>query len=221
MEKVGTQTLIHAGVELVVVGGVTFWLNKKISSLSDEVKSLKEKILQYENIVNQQEQLLLRHDSMLKHILQIPDDQHTLPPQQRGTQNPPQQNNPPQQQNHPQSRNLPQQHPSQQNNPSQTQNPPQSRNPPQSPNPQLRENKNVPQPPSDEDKEVSGSELDKLLGDELDSLNKSKKKTRRQKKVRRAQTSYRKKRSDDDNFLDVECNDDVCYINNDPSKKKS
>ncbi len=63
--------------------------------------------------------------------------------------------------------------------------------------------------------------MDKLLGDELKSINKPKKKTRRQKKVRRTQTSYRKKRSDGDDFLDVECNDDVCYINNGSSKKKS
>lgn len=66
--NIDTQTLIHAGTELVVISGITFWLNKKITSNEDEIKILKEKISKLEEIIARQNQMLISHENVLTAI---------------------------------------------------------------------------------------------------------------------------------------------------------
>ena len=58
MDKVPITTLAHAGLEIVVIAGVTFWFNKRISSLQEEVNLMKDTISKYEEIIGQQQQIL-------------------------------------------------------------------------------------------------------------------------------------------------------------------
>jgi hypothetical protein len=53
-----TPQLIHAAVELVVGAGITFWLNRKISALSQKVGVLEDKLKFYENMVGQHHELI-------------------------------------------------------------------------------------------------------------------------------------------------------------------
>lgn len=68
MDKLDPQTLIHVGVELVVVAGITFWLNRRISSVQGEVGQLNEKLAEFEKVIAQQAQLLHRHEQILNQI---------------------------------------------------------------------------------------------------------------------------------------------------------
>lgn len=68
MQATNTQTLVHVGTELVVIGGVTFWLNKKISSLEERVKELETKNAEYEKILSNHGQILARHNELLMRI---------------------------------------------------------------------------------------------------------------------------------------------------------
>lgn len=68
MQAVNTQTLIHVGVELVVVGGLTFWFQRKTSLLRGEINALREKVARHEEIISNQGQLLARHDQILRQI---------------------------------------------------------------------------------------------------------------------------------------------------------
>lgn len=63
-----TQTLIHVGTELVVIGGLTFWLNKRISSLETIIGSLEHKLSSYENIIQQQNQLINKHEQIFREL---------------------------------------------------------------------------------------------------------------------------------------------------------
>lgn len=86
MEFVDQKTLIHAGIEFVVIGGVTFWLNRRISNIHEEVIELRKKVDSYEHIIQQQNQLLSRHETMLRQIFgeqpkkSIPPPSYHKPP---------------------------------------------------------------------------------------------------------------------------------------------
>jgi len=69
MQAVNTQTLVHVGVELVVIGGLTFWFQRKTSLLQGEIDELREKVAGYENVIQNQGQLLAKHDQLLRQIL--------------------------------------------------------------------------------------------------------------------------------------------------------
>ncbi len=93
LSSVDTKTMIHVGVEIVVIGGITFYLNKRISGVQEEIGLLREKVESLETIIQQQNQMISQHENILRQIMgasQGPTQQR--PPQQR----PPQQR-PPQQ----------------------------------------------------------------------------------------------------------------------------
>ncbi len=48
-----TQTLIHVGTELVVVGGIAFWLNKRIGA-DAKYDDLLKRLSAYEEIIEKQ-----------------------------------------------------------------------------------------------------------------------------------------------------------------------
>jgi hypothetical protein len=52
------NTLIHVGVELVIIGGVTFYLHKKISSVQEENEELKRVIVEHEERIKRCEEFI-------------------------------------------------------------------------------------------------------------------------------------------------------------------
>ena len=61
-----TSQLIHAGVELVVGACITFWLNRKISSVSQKVSLLEDKLKFYESMLSQHHELIKKLFSILE-----------------------------------------------------------------------------------------------------------------------------------------------------------
>lgn len=53
-----TSQLIHAGIELVVGACITFWLNRKISSVSQKVSLLEDKLKFHESMLSQHHELI-------------------------------------------------------------------------------------------------------------------------------------------------------------------
>lgn len=69
MENLDKATLIHLGAELVVVGGLTFWFQRKTSALQGEIDNLNEKLGKCHEIIQQQSQIIQQHDQILRQIL--------------------------------------------------------------------------------------------------------------------------------------------------------
>ena len=61
-----TSQLIHAGVELVVGACITFWLNRKISSVSQKVSLLEDKLKFYESMLSQHHEFIKKLFSLLE-----------------------------------------------------------------------------------------------------------------------------------------------------------
>lgn len=69
--NIDTSTLIHVGVELVVVGGLAFWVHRKTSDLQDQVSGLTEKVNKYEEILKRQGELLAQHENALRQVFAV------------------------------------------------------------------------------------------------------------------------------------------------------
>ncbi len=61
-----TSQLIHAAVELVVGACITFWLNRKISAVSQKVGLLEDKLKFYENMLGQHHELIKKLFSIVE-----------------------------------------------------------------------------------------------------------------------------------------------------------
>lgn len=53
-----TPQLVHAGIELVVGSGITFWLNRKITRVSEKMDELDKKIQFHDSILSQHQELI-------------------------------------------------------------------------------------------------------------------------------------------------------------------
>lgn len=60
--------LIHAAVELVIGACITFWLNRKISTVTQKVGHLEDKIKYYENTLIQHHELIKKLFSIIETI---------------------------------------------------------------------------------------------------------------------------------------------------------
>jgi uncharacterized coiled-coil protein SlyX len=72
MDKINSMTLFHIGTEFVVIAGVSFWLNRRISSLEEQINIQNETINKYEELINQQGQMLMRHEQIIRQITGAP-----------------------------------------------------------------------------------------------------------------------------------------------------
>lgn len=106
MEHLDTKTLVHMGVELVVIGGITFWFQRKTSIQQEEINQLRETLSKLEELVVEQGKIISQHEmifrrmtggmpppqqppqSYAQHPQQPPHVQH--PPQQQPPRHPPQ-----------------------------------------------------------------------------------------------------------------------------------
>nr|QBK86594.1 MAG: uncharacterized protein LCMAC102_03890 [Marseillevirus LCMAC102] len=61
-----TQILVHTGIELVVIGGVIFWFNRKLVLCQNEIDEFRTKITKYEDRITQLENILAHHDQILR-----------------------------------------------------------------------------------------------------------------------------------------------------------
>lgn len=88
MNSLDTKTLVHVGVEVVVIGGVAFWLNGKISTVQKELAEALGRIQRMEEIINQQNQVITRHEMILRQIMggrpppTPPEQPRSVPPPQ-------------------------------------------------------------------------------------------------------------------------------------------
>ena len=69
MQSINTQTLVHTGIELVVIGGLTFWFNRKLALCQNEINELQDKVTKYEELFNQQGTVIAHHDQILRQLL--------------------------------------------------------------------------------------------------------------------------------------------------------
>src|SRR5258706_13791319 len=98
LANINMQTLIHVGVELVVIGGLVFLSNKRIGAVETSVEELNKKIAALEIIVDRQQQILAQQDAIFRQIIgdtspgprynpnsqhRPPLPQHSLLPQQQ------------------------------------------------------------------------------------------------------------------------------------------
>jgi hypothetical protein len=67
--NLSVQTLIHAGIELLVVGGLAFWVKNKTGSLDTAVDELNKKIAVLESAIERQQQILMQHEAVLRHLI--------------------------------------------------------------------------------------------------------------------------------------------------------
>lgn len=72
MEGVDTKMMVHIGTELLLIGGLGFWMKKRVDTLDLQVEELNKKLSVYENIISQQQQMLASHESVLRQAFGIP-----------------------------------------------------------------------------------------------------------------------------------------------------
>jgi len=63
--------LIHAGIELIAMIGVAFWLNSKISALQTHLTTLEDKIKGYDAIFQKQGEIITHHENALRQIFSM------------------------------------------------------------------------------------------------------------------------------------------------------
>lgn len=72
MDKINAMTLCHIGTEFVVIAGVSFWLNRRMSSLEEQINIQNDTISKYEELINQQGQMLMRHEQIIRQMTGAP-----------------------------------------------------------------------------------------------------------------------------------------------------
>jgi hypothetical protein len=75
-------TIAHVGVELVVVGGLVFWFNRRISAVEEKCRLLEEKVTQLEAAIMKQHGFLVEHERILQQFQprQQPETKHKSKP---------------------------------------------------------------------------------------------------------------------------------------------
>nr|QBK85520.1 MAG: uncharacterized protein LCMAC101_01070 [Marseillevirus LCMAC101] len=69
MDKINAITLCHIGTEFVVIAGVSFWLNRRITSLEEKIDIQNDTISKYEEMINQQGQMLMKHEQIIRQMV--------------------------------------------------------------------------------------------------------------------------------------------------------
>ena len=69
MEILDTKTLVHVGVELVVVGGLAFWFQRKTSLQQQEINNLRDELSKVKEVLNSQGKMLAQYDQILGQLM--------------------------------------------------------------------------------------------------------------------------------------------------------
>ena len=81
LSSINPQTMIHAGVECVIIGGLAFWVNRRISPMETSLEEITKKIKALEIIVEQQHQHIMYQDAAIRQILGEPQSVRSPPNQ--------------------------------------------------------------------------------------------------------------------------------------------
>lgn len=73
------QTLLHIGIEVVVVGGITYYLTRRIGQLEEKVSRLEDIIKNYQTTFQQFDTVIRAHQDIISRI----PPQFLIPPQQQ------------------------------------------------------------------------------------------------------------------------------------------
>lgn len=95
-----TKTLIHVGIETVVIGGITFYCKRRMDTLEGEIQGLREQNLKLQQGLDTLARVLEQHDRYLRGEPGAMQSSHP-PPAQRPSSHPPAQRPPPMQQTSP------------------------------------------------------------------------------------------------------------------------
>lgn len=76
------KTLIHVGVELIVVTGITYWLNRKINGTELKVSEQQAQIKALEETVKRQSETIAKHNEILTDLISIVQTGGIARPQQ-------------------------------------------------------------------------------------------------------------------------------------------
>lgn len=91
LESFNMQTLIHVGIELVVVGGLAFWANRRIVGVENSVADLAKRIVALEGVIEKQQQFMMQQDALIRQMLGMvePQGPSSRPPTEQRRQSPP------------------------------------------------------------------------------------------------------------------------------------
>lgn len=64
-----TQLMVHVGAELVIIGGVTFWMNKKIADANEKVNLLTEEMAKMKETISKQSQVIASHQNFIHQLV--------------------------------------------------------------------------------------------------------------------------------------------------------
>lgn len=78
MDGMDTKTMVHIASEILLIGGLGFWMKKRVDTLDAQVDEMSKKLTVYENIIQQQQQLLAKHEAVLQQISSLPPVQTML-----------------------------------------------------------------------------------------------------------------------------------------------
>jgi len=79
MAAVSTQTLIHIGTEVVIIGGITFWFAKRTSDLQSQVDDLTKKLEAALQVIDSQGKMLMAHEEFLRSAARPPQQRRVEP----------------------------------------------------------------------------------------------------------------------------------------------
>lgn len=63
------KTLIHMGIELIVIGGITYWLNRKINGAEVRITEQQAQIAALQEVVKKQGETIAKHNELLQRIV--------------------------------------------------------------------------------------------------------------------------------------------------------
>lgn len=66
--SVSMTTIIHAGVELVILGGLFYWIKTTTGGLQDQITSLTDKVNKYDDLLKRQSEVIAQHENALRQI---------------------------------------------------------------------------------------------------------------------------------------------------------
>ena len=72
VDNLDTKTLIHVGTELLLIGGLGFWMKGKIGAAEARIEELEKKLAAYEQIFTGLQGALLKHENMLRQMNGVP-----------------------------------------------------------------------------------------------------------------------------------------------------
>jgi len=82
-----TMFLVHVGLEVVCIGGLAYWLNKRTGELQAQVDLLNTKVAEQDQHLKAQGELLAKHENALQQIFNVMNNRHITGGQNNSVKN--------------------------------------------------------------------------------------------------------------------------------------